>query len=349
MVLSIGFSGTTVMVIKFNHIGYHYRDIPPMSADQVMLAARWSYASQLLYNPVLAMVKNAVLVFFYRIGGLITRIRILIYALMFLNTALMISVFFTTSLQCTPVRKAINPHISGTCINTATFFVASAALALFTDCLVMMIPIWITCSLHHMGWKKRLGVFSLLSLGFTVTGISAYRLYYTANSYYGPPDHDPTYSLGGCASPVEVNLAIITACGPFLKPLVDAWLPNAFGSDSSGKHPGSVPSYGLTTIGGSNPSHTDKRSAYVAAAGHTIYGDGLDHRTYELRSTARNSSDNVLRDDDDDDSSTKNMILPGHRGILKRMAVDVTYSAASPEDGGYEYGHQRKDTSESIV
>lgn len=138
-----------------------------MSADQVMLAARWGYASQLLYNPVLAIVKNAVLVFFYRIGGLIDRIKILIYALMFLNTTLMISVFFTTLLQCTPVRKAFNPYISGTCINTASFFVVSAALALFTDCLVVMIPIWITYSLHHMGWKKRLGVFSLLSLGFT--------------------------------------------------------------------------------------------------------------------------------------------------------------------------------------
>lgn len=136
-----------------------------MTPDRVILAAKWGYAAELLYNPVIAIVKDAVLVFLYRIGGLINSLKRFIYALIFLNTALMVSVFLGTLLQCTPIRKAVDPKVAGTCINTKEFFVITAVLQVFTDCLVMAIPIWITCSLH-MRWRKKLGVFLLLSLGF---------------------------------------------------------------------------------------------------------------------------------------------------------------------------------------
>jgi len=41
---------------------------------------------------------------------------------------------------------------------------------------------------------------------------------------------DPNYSLGFCVSSIEVNLAIITASGPALWPLVRAWMPRFFTS-----------------------------------------------------------------------------------------------------------------------
>lgn len=58
-------------------LGFHVEDIPA-DAD-LMIGLSWNYAAQLLYNPVLALVKISVLVFLYRLGGHRTSVLYAVY------------------------------------------------------------------------------------------------------------------------------------------------------------------------------------------------------------------------------------------------------------------------------
>lgn len=195
----------------------------------------------------MALVKNAVLVFFLRLGHTFDSVRLFILSLLVLNNLMMFAIFLTAVFQCTPVSRTFYDDVSGYCINTPNFFIATAGLTILTDILVLIIPTWLLWGLR-MKPRKKIATIFLLSLGFLVTGISVYRLYYLATFYYGPPNPDPTYSVAGAASAIEVNMAIITACGPSLKPLIVRFLPNLFERDTVDEHasdwPDSVTFYG---------------------------------------------------------------------------------------------------------
>jgi hypothetical protein len=149
--------------IKVNFLGYHAKDIPLDQMDPV-LGAKYNYATQLLYNPILALVKNGMLLFFLRVGGSIDSLRIFIIAIIVLNTLMMVSIFFIDLLQCIPIEKTFYPDTTGTCIHVGNFFIGTAAATILTDILVMIIPIWITKNLN-MKFKKKLAVIFLLSMG----------------------------------------------------------------------------------------------------------------------------------------------------------------------------------------
>lgn len=61
----------------------------------------------------------------------------------------------------------------------------------------------------------------------SVTVVSIVRLYFLHEDFV---NHSPDagYSLGFCVSSIECNLAIITACGPALWPILRGWLPRGF-------------------------------------------------------------------------------------------------------------------------
>jgi hypothetical protein len=70
---------------------------------------------------------------------------------------------------------------------------------------------------------------------YRVTIVSVVRLYFL-NQHLTDTSPDANFSLGFCVSSIECNLAIITACGPTMWPLLRLWAPGVFGS--------SGPSYG---------------------------------------------------------------------------------------------------------
>lgn len=129
-----------------------------------VLGAKYNYATQLLYNPILALVKNGMLLFFLRVGGSIDNLRLFIIAIMVLNTLMMVSIFLIDLLQCIPIKKTFYANTVGTCIHVGNFFIGTAAATILTDILVMIIPIWLTWNLK-MKIRKKLAVIFLLSMG----------------------------------------------------------------------------------------------------------------------------------------------------------------------------------------
>lgn len=79
--------------------------------------------------------------------------------------SLFITVLFVDIFQCHPVSYVYDLSIpGGKCIDQGAFYVSTAALNLFTDLMVLSIPIIITWSLQ-MPLRRKIAVCIILCLG----------------------------------------------------------------------------------------------------------------------------------------------------------------------------------------
>lgn len=247
--LAVAYAGVCYKWIKVEHFGYHVWDLPKPSVHTEILAQQLNMAQQLLYNPVLCIVKASVIIFLLRLGDLRRRVRWPLLALFWFNLGHMISVFFAALTQCLPIHmywdhyktdrvvngQVVNPHYH--CFEEEDFSLTTAGLAIFTDVLILCIPIVMMWNLRMpLGSKFAVGI--VLSLGWTVTAVSIvrFKIFY---DYWQGDNPDPTYSLGTTISGIETNVAIITSCGPAMKALITHFWPKFFGG-SHDVHSGDV-------------------------------------------------------------------------------------------------------------
>jgi hypothetical protein len=105
------------------------------------------------------------LVFLYRLDSRSRLVKGLIYFSLAVVIGLFLAVLFVDIFQCQPVAYVYDFSISGgKCIDQGAFYVSTAALNLFTDCLVLSIPVIITMRLQ-MALRKKLAVILILCLG----------------------------------------------------------------------------------------------------------------------------------------------------------------------------------------
>ncbi|KAI0596740.1 CFEM domain-containing protein [Biscogniauxia sp. FL1348] len=231
MVFSIAETGCSYMGMRTAYFGVHIYNIPP-TADR-SLGMKWNYLIQILYNPILALVKSSILLFLLRIGGQQRKIRYLIHSLNAFNIGLMIAIFITVIFQCSPIsyfwERVRDPTLEGSCIDTGAFYIATAGLTIFTDILVLILPFRIFMGLK-MSVKLKIAIMAVFLLGAIVTIVSILRLLWIIEVSLYPMAPDGTYDIRFTYSAVETNLAIITASGPALRPLFIVWFPKLFSS-----------------------------------------------------------------------------------------------------------------------
>ena len=134
------------------------------------------------------------------------------------------------------------------------------------------------------------------------------RLYFFAQNVTSK-DPDKNFSLGFCVPSIECNLAIITASGPALWPLVRRWLPRFASTHDR--------SYGDANYGskryGVNSAHR-RQSGWIRA------GDGPSNRasSFALKDMSKGSRPDIHSQRDSDEE-----ILTG-TGILRTTQFHVT-------------------------
>lgn len=122
------------------------------------------FANQLVYHPILALTKISILVFYYRLSVSGT-FRQVVMALIVINVALTVSIFFADFFQCTPINYIWDKSIEGgKCIDTESFFISSAALNIVSDITILLLPIPMVWKLK-INTKKKVALISLFSLG----------------------------------------------------------------------------------------------------------------------------------------------------------------------------------------
>ncbi len=175
------------IVTKTTWQGYHVWDIPEQSIEEKTIGLKYNIANQLLYNPILAIVKASVIIFLFRLEDrrpvVLWNLRILFCV----NIALMIAIFLADLFQCTPMhyfydgpamdlaaQKAAGADENGmkdgklvkggTCISQIHFFLISAAFTIITDIWLLCIPSIIVWRLQ-MNRTRKIAIIAVLSMG----------------------------------------------------------------------------------------------------------------------------------------------------------------------------------------
>jgi hypothetical protein len=164
--------------------GYHEADIPTQTIEQTVLAAKYNIANQVLYNPILSLIKLSVIIFLHRLEDRRKSIKYNLYALAIFETLVMVSSTLVDLFQCTPVQYAwesarmdadaqeaaggteVNgvPVTGGHCIQTSHFFLANAGINIITDMWILIIPALMLWHLR-MPRRQKLAVFAIIGAG----------------------------------------------------------------------------------------------------------------------------------------------------------------------------------------
>ncbi|KAB8291645.1 hypothetical protein EYC80_006445 [Monilinia laxa] len=331
MILSIGETWVTWRFAIKNYIGIHVWDIP-VQHDKIT-GLKYGYAVQVLYNPILAIVKSSILIFLLRISGQKKNVKYTIWGLLAFNNIMMVAIFFGVIFQCTPIAFNWQPDIpGGYCIKQGLFYVVTAIIFLITDIMVLLIPFWIVVGLK-MPRKTKLAVIGVFFLGIFVTMVGVVRLWVMICHYFLPPPEDPTYGIGFCTSSIENNLAIITASAPALKPLFRHWFPNLFSTVSNTPYHGR--NGGPHDPTGTNYGHGTRKSGVWFKGSRFNGGNGVikldnmpDSRGVEKENSARIG---VVTRNGEVDSDEEAIVL---EGIMKTANISVSYGRN--EDGKSE-------------
>ncbi|KAJ5419970.1 hypothetical protein N7465_002489 [Penicillium sp. CMV-2018d] len=153
-----------------------------------------------------------------------------------------IAIILVSVFQCTPIARAWDTRIPGTCINLKASFIGNAVPNIVTDILILSLPVRVVWGLHA-SITHRLSIIGIFLLGslfvypflHVVTGLwhviftSVYR--FTTLFEFNPTDIAWTLGKSCTWCIVESSTGIISACMPTLRPLF-LILPSKFSSQS---------------------------------------------------------------------------------------------------------------------
>ncbi|KNG50336.1 hypothetical protein TW65_02271 [Stemphylium lycopersici] len=184
----------------------------------------WEYLfwSIIFYNTSLTFTKVSILLQYGRIFT-VREMRIPLYIVMAICILWGITTIFTSIFTCVPIRAywQILEQPTATCIDNKT-------INIVTDLLVAFLPVRVIWRLQIVK-RQKYALMGILTIGWFVCVVSFLRLHAltvlaehpTDNSYYSAPT--------AYWSAIEMNLAIVCASLPALKPLIVKIVP-AFSS-----------------------------------------------------------------------------------------------------------------------
>lgn len=129
-----------------------------------LIATQYKFAAQLLYNPILALVKASVLLFLRRLEAQSKRYRTYIWLLFWINMGCMVSYFMTDLFQCLPISDMWTTVKTGECIDQFAFYTSTAVITIVTDILTLILPTMVMMDLM-IPTRKKLVVIGVLSSG----------------------------------------------------------------------------------------------------------------------------------------------------------------------------------------
>ncbi|KAF1938894.1 hypothetical protein EJ02DRAFT_270253 [Clathrospora elynae] len=222
MVSSIALAIVTSQQVMHG-LGMHSSNLTSNELD-ALLKDFW--ASVWIYNLALIFTKVSILVQYLRIFP-VRRFRQACFAMLGMVVAYGIWAIFSSIFMCTPVAFSWDKSIShGHCTNQLIVWILNAAVNIAQDLVIFVMPMAVIRTLRIPKGQKK-GLVIMFALGAFVTLVSVVRLYSlgeVSNSKDVSFDNTAHASL----SAVEVNVGIICACLPAMRPLFAQLLPQYF-------------------------------------------------------------------------------------------------------------------------
>ncbi|OJJ36987.1 hypothetical protein ASPWEDRAFT_437139 [Aspergillus wentii DTO 134E9] len=157
-----------VCILLYNGLGSHITEIPPKN---LIIFAKIGYSNSFVYTACIAFIKLSILTLYKRLFS--TRRMILASNLIATFVILWaISIFIAGALICIPVNKFWDQSIPGHCLDSATFYYAMQIPNIFSDLVILIMPMKIVWALPIPKTQRM-----LLSCVFVVGGLYVFPLY----------------------------------------------------------------------------------------------------------------------------------------------------------------------------
>ncbi|KAL0256058.1 hypothetical protein SLS55_008447 [Diplodia seriata] len=203
--------------------------------DWIITIACNFWLSIIFYNIALGLTKTSILMQYLRIFATHKAMRIAIlttltFIILYTLEAIVLSIF-----TCTPVNRFWNRTLAGTCVDTKGLWFAHAAINIFSDTVIIVLPMPVFKGLN-LPTKQKIALMAIFALGAFGAVTSILRL----QSLYAVADSaDQSYDNVNAAvwSNVEINVAIICASLPTFKALVKRLFPHLLSTDPASRSP----------------------------------------------------------------------------------------------------------------
>jgi fucose permease len=183
--------------------------------------------------------KTSILIFYLRMSRNTQKIlRIASYVTLAIVNVAGVVLTFLNAFQCSPVSAAYDPgqnNSNSTCISIVTLYLCSAPVNIITDLAILVLPIPVLTGMRLPQRQKTVLVVTF-ALGIFVTIVDVVRIYYLQQAAddqviaHGRLGSETDFAYNASTalmwSAVEVNVGIICACIPTLKPLIKRILPS---------------------------------------------------------------------------------------------------------------------------
>ncbi|KAJ5587985.1 uncharacterized protein N7459_003750 [Penicillium hispanicum] len=191
-----------------------------------------NYAGRPFYQIGIAGFKASLCLSYLRLlsGTSKTFYRALIWAVIVISTLGHIAGALVLILDCTPVEKAWNPHVHGSCLPVGATFYGLAIFTIICDVMIIFLPIPLLLKLNIKPAQKA-GVVCLFLLGLFTTVCSILRLTQIHRVAFGDGNSTMLVLWGT----VEFNVGNIVTCIPYLAPLLKGFVRD-FRSTSGRKY-----------------------------------------------------------------------------------------------------------------
>ncbi|ROV89623.1 hypothetical protein VSDG_08046 [Cytospora chrysosperma] len=228
----------TIDISTNKGLGKHDESID--ERDRIPLR-KTEYVFSVLYNPALMALKTSVLIFYLRLSKNTQQVlRIASWVVLAIVNVAGTVLTLMNIFQCHPIMAAFSQDTSeAQCIPLLTEFICSAPVNIVTDLAILALPIPVLTGMRLPKRQKYILVFTF-SLGIFVTIVDVIRIYYLQQAISSVPtawSNDPEALFGDSPefawnaslslmwSAVELNVGMICACIPTLKPLIIKILP----------------------------------------------------------------------------------------------------------------------------
>ncbi|KAF3902088.1 hypothetical protein ABW21_db0201828 [Orbilia brochopaga] len=218
---------------------------------------KYLFASIVAYNFSLTLTKTAILLQYLRIFT-DTGFRVAAYFMMFVVFGYATEAILTAIFNCIPVQAFWTGDPTAKCIPREALWFANAGLNIFTDFSIALLPLPVIFKLN-MPRRQKIPLMFIFALGFFICIVSILRLRFLIIL---SRSMDPTWDQPATAywSAIEMNISIVCACLPALKPLVSLVAPSIFGTTPAASNP---------------PSYRDYRNARAKKVGGWSFSDAF--------------------------------------------------------------------------
>ncbi|KAI9771342.1 MAG: hypothetical protein M1840_002312 [Geoglossum simile] len=238
--------GLSFAICFGTHRGLGKRDVDIRKEWQIALQFS-EYFFSVFYNPALMATKTSILIFYLKLSEIQKLFRwASIVTLVVVNVGGVVLTLLNI-VQCRPVSVTFkDPSLqAGKCMDIVTLYLCSSPLNIITDLAILFLPIPILTGLRLPRKQKNVLVL-VFGLGGFVAVVDVVRIAYlqraatqslsqriggvhdTSRREVGQHDYFWNASLSFMWSAIEVNVGIICACIPTLKPLVCRYVPRIF-------------------------------------------------------------------------------------------------------------------------